>query len=139
MHPKLQEKIIALKQQEQNDKEKKRQEEIKVAKIKQKQINAKIPEAKVWVESALLDLIAKEDILIEKRNKNKTGWPGDKHLPKELYLSDVSMIPPSIPVESVVEAIKDFEGLGVRSSWTAEYNDIDGPYYPAHWSYYVTW
>jgi hypothetical protein len=139
MNPIVQAKINQLKQEEQEKKAKEAKEKQSALIIKQKYIKAKIPEAKVWVENSLLDLIAKEDIRIDAINKNRTGWTGDKFYPKELYLSHYNMVPNNIPIESVVEALRDFEGLSSRSCWQEESRDPDGPCYPAEYIYYVCW
>jgi len=133
MNPIIQKKIELLKNQQQKiDEEKAKQEQIR-RQIELKKIESKVPEAKIWVENFLFDLIAKEDLKIDDLNKHRYR---DEHLPKELELFH---IPDNIPIESIVKAIKTFSGLYVRESWQPATHDIDGPSYPAYMAYYVRW
>jgi hypothetical protein len=138
MHPKLEEKINQAKQEE----NKKISEKLRAKALerdrKNKQIQTKIPEAKVWVESTLFDLIAKEDIKIDNNIKRDIY---NKHI-KEIFLGS-SIIPNNIPVESIVIAIKEVDGLRVREQYNPpDYHPNDESHtclIPADYSYYVQW
>lgn len=140
MNSALQDKINKLKQQEKEDLERKRQDSIKAEIANQKYWKSKVSEAKIWVENNLLDLIAKEDIKIEKFNKSRLGYSHDKYLLKELLLSH-SIIPKEIPIESVVEAIKAVEDLytDARLSQGFYLDDDHTCFNPPSYNYYVKW
>jgi hypothetical protein len=140
MHPKLEEKINKLKEEE----NKKISEKLRVQALehdrKNKQIQAKLPEARVWVESTLFDLIAKKDLEIESYKKQDINHSNNNI--KEIFISSL-ILPNNIPIESIVIAAKETDGLRIRSEYRAPAYHPNDEFHTAiissHYDYYVQW
>lgn len=125
MDIRIKEKIDKIKQQE----EFKKEEALAKAKVEEdrhkRAIMDMLPDARDYIKNFLFDKIAVE------ASKGKT----------ELSLKDEHSF---IPVESIVVAALEIDGLSIRNQYIPElsghiYSDDTWDIIPAHYEYYVTW
>lgn len=121
-------KIIDKTDQEQTRYEKElRKEEEKKRKAQEIENENFRQEAKIWVEENLFSLIAKADR--GERSLHFSGYIYDSHTNYGC----------KIPAKFLIEEIKKIDGLIVTEYYNKEDICYDGPSYPAHYSYEVTW
>lgn len=121
-------KIINKTDQEQSEYEERlRQEEEKKRKVQEIKDKNFRQEAKNWVEENLFALIERAD-----------HGGGSLHFSEYIYAAETNY-GCKIPAKFLIEEIKKIDGLIVTEYYNKEDICYDGPSFPAHRSYDVTW
>lgn len=135
MDSRITQKIEAIKKAERDQEEKARKAEIAYEKKRKQEVKDKMPQARAFVEKYMLTKIAELEIKGVKELHVPSGFQNPYNYNDKEYLP---------PQESIVAALKEVEGLTIKSewipSWTGHLNSDDCmETIDAHYSYTVTW